>query len=567
MAPRAPASRRSCARSRASSRISTAGGSKAASWSPAWTRGGSGPADLAGEVAFLFQDPEDQVVFGRVDNEVAFGLENIGTPPSEIWPRAHGALAEVGAERLAERRTETLSAGELQRTCLASVLALEPSLLILDEPTSQLDPEGAEEILDVACRLGAAVLISEQRPTLPLDRCDRVLFVEDGRISLDAPRDEALECLPPDYHPREARALEGRAGVGEALCRLEGVTFAYESQPVLEGASLTLRRGEIVALTGPNGVGKTTLAKIAAGLLEPLSGHVGAHGRRCYLSQDPGRYLVKDRVVDEAALAVRGDLAARDRRWPRSGSEASSIVTRATCRAASASVWPSRPSSSRIRTCSSSTSRRVGWTRRARPSWRRSSASEPHTGRRWSSPTISSSQVTSPTGKSLWAYGRKPVPRLAALGALAAAVAAAVWVAVEPAHSGLPLLLAAAGLLVAGAAWLETGPDASKEIVLVATLAAVAAAGRVLFVAVPGVQPVTVIAVAAGAALGPRAGFATGALAAFASNFFLGQGPWTPWQMLGWGACGLAGAVLAPLIRGRGRSPLSASCSGSPSAR
>jgi energy-coupling factor transport system substrate-specific component len=143
------------------------------------------------------------------------------------------------------------------------------------------------------------------------------------------------------------------------------------------------------------------------------------------------------------------------------------------------------------------------------------------------------------------------VPRVTAFGALVAAVAAAVWVAAEPAHSGLPLLLAALGLLVAGAAWLETGPAASKEIVLVATLAAVAAAGRVLFVAIPGVQPVTVVTVAAGAALGARAGFATGAIAALASNFFLGQGPWTPWQMLAWGMCGLAGALFARLIRGR----------------
>jgi energy-coupling factor transport system substrate-specific component len=141
--------------------------------------------------------------------------------------------------------------------------------------------------------------------------------------------------------------------------------------------------------------------------------------------------------------------------------------------------------------------------------------------------------------------------RLAALAAGGAAVAAAAWVAVAPEHSGLPLLLAAMGLIVAGAAWLETGSGASKEIVLVATLAAVAAAGRVLFAAVPGVQPVTVIVVAAGAALGARAGFATGALAALASNFFLGQGPWTPWQMLGWGACGLVGAALAPLLRRR----------------
>ena len=143
------------------------------------------------------------------------------------------------------------------------------------------------------------------------------------------------------------------------------------------------------------------------------------------------------------------------------------------------------------------------------------------------------------------------MPRVTAFGALVAAVAAAALVALAPAHSGFPLLLAAMGLLVAGAAWLETGPAASKEIVLVATLAAVAAAGRVLFVAIPGVQPVTVVTVAAGAALGARAGFATGAIAALASNFFLGQGPWTPWQMLAWGACGLAGAACARLIRRR----------------
>ena len=140
------------------------------------------------------------------------------------------------------------------------------------------------------------------------------------------------------------------------------------------------------------------------------------------------------------------------------------------------------------------------------------------------------------------------MPRLTAAAALVAAVAAATWVAIAPAHSGLPLLLAAVGLLVAGAAWLETGPAAAKEIVLVATLAAVAAAGRVLFVAVPGVQPVTVVTVAAGAALGARAGFATGAIAALASNFFLGQGPWTPWQMLGWGACGVLGFAFSAVM-------------------
>ena len=143
------------------------------------------------------------------------------------------------------------------------------------------------------------------------------------------------------------------------------------------------------------------------------------------------------------------------------------------------------------------------------------------------------------------------MPRVVAFTAGAAALAAATWVAYSPDDSALPLLLVATALLVSGAAWLETGTDAAKEIVLIATLAAVAAAGRVLFAAIPGVQPVTVIVVAAGAGLGARAGFATGALAALASNFFLGQGPWTPWQMLGWGVCGLVGAALAPLLRRR----------------
>jgi energy-coupling factor transport system substrate-specific component len=143
------------------------------------------------------------------------------------------------------------------------------------------------------------------------------------------------------------------------------------------------------------------------------------------------------------------------------------------------------------------------------------------------------------------------MPRAAALALAAAALAAAVWAAAAPANAALALLLAAATLVVAGASWLEAGPDSARELAVVATLGGVAAAGRVLFAPIPGVQPVTVICVAAGAALGARAGIAVGGVAAFVSNFFLGQGVWTPWQMVGWGACGAAGALLSALIRGR----------------
>src|ERR671933_2167638 len=135
--------------------------------------------------------------------------------------------------------------------------------------------------------------------------------------------------------------------------------------------------------------------------------------------------------------------------------------------------------------------------------------------------------------------------------ALAASLAAAAWTALAPRDAALALLLVAGGFVVFGAAWLESGPASAKELALVATLGGAAAAGRVLFAAIPGVQPVTVIVVATGVALGLRAGLLVGGVAAFVSNFFLGQGLWTPWQMLAWGGCGAAGALAAPLLRRR----------------
>jgi energy-coupling factor transport system substrate-specific component len=134
--------------------------------------------------------------------------------------------------------------------------------------------------------------------------------------------------------------------------------------------------------------------------------------------------------------------------------------------------------------------------------------------------------------------------RRAPVLAAAVALAAAAWAALDPERGALALLLAGAAVLVAGAAWLEGGPASARDLTLVATLAGLAAAGRVLFAPVPGVQPVTVIVAAAGVALGPRRGFAVGALAALTSNFFLGQGTHTPWQMLAWGGCGLVAGLL-----------------------
>ncbi len=273
------------------------------------------PAELAGTVATVFQDPEDQVVMTLVANEVAFGLENVGVEPRAIWPRVESALESVGAAHLAERRSVELSGGELQRVCLAAALALEPQLLLLDEPTSQLDPDGAAAFLDAVEASGTTVVLSEQRVARALEQADRVLYLEDGELRLDASRADAEEWLA-EHRPRYARAAEpldlaplGSPGT-PALVELRDIAFAYPGgPPVLDGVDLDVRRGEVVALAGANGSGKTTLAKLASGLLEPSRGLVRRAGRVAYLSQDPGRYLVKETALAEVALGVGRDHA------------------------------------------------------------------------------------------------------------------------------------------------------------------------------------------------------------------------------------------------------------------
>jgi energy-coupling factor transport system ATP-binding protein len=271
------------------------------------------PSELAGTVASVFQDPEDQVVFTQVSNEVEFGLENLGVPSDEIPVRATASLDGRGVGHLAGRRTSELSAGELQRVCLASALALRPELLLLDEPTSQLDPEAAERLLEGLGELDTAAVVSEQRPALPLLHCDRVLFLEGGRLLLDAPREAALDWLErnrPAYAGKLQVVPGSNGAVPDAVVvRLRDVSHSYDGRHAVGPSSLEVGRGEIVALTGPNGSGKTTLAKIVAGLLEPGAGRVDRRGSAAYLSQDPGRYVVAERVDEEVALGVDGDLA------------------------------------------------------------------------------------------------------------------------------------------------------------------------------------------------------------------------------------------------------------------
>jgi len=268
------------------------------------------PSELAGTVASVFQDPEEQIVLSRVIREVAFGLENIGTASDEILVRAHEALAAVGSAHLADRAVAELSGGELQRVCLASAVALRPKLLLLDEPTSQLDPAAADAFLEHVVGLGIAVLVSDHRLQRILEHADRVLFLEAGRVRLDAAVPAAEDWLGQNRPIWLGGSGNGRAEPdrGESMCRLEGVRFAYSAGlPVVDGVDLELRRGEIVALGGANGTGKTTIAKLAAGLLKPDAGTAELRGRAAMLLQDPSRYCIRERADEEVAIGVRGD--------------------------------------------------------------------------------------------------------------------------------------------------------------------------------------------------------------------------------------------------------------------
>ena len=306
------------------------------------------PARVLGRsVGFVFQDPELQAVYATVDREVAFGLENAAVPEREIAGRVHEALQEAGVEHLAQRAMRTLSGGERQRVALASAMAMRPQLVVLDEPTSQLDPEGAALLLAAAHRAigeGRSVLISEHRLRRLVPAADRLLLVDGGEVT---------EVDPALWRPAPAVAPPRRAAIGDVAWHVTGAAVGFDGVPVLEGVDLAGRAGEVVALAGPNGGGKTTLLRLVAGLASPMSGDVTRRpGRIAYLPQNPVALLHRPSVraevqftIDRAGerdvdanriLAILGlsDLAGR---YPRD------LSTGERQRAAIAAVLPGRP--------------------------------------------------------------------------------------------------------------------------------------------------------------------------------------------------------------------------------
>ena len=257
------------------------------------------PADSRGRVGLVLQDPDSQVVLARVGDDVAFGCENLAVPREEIWRRVAHALEAVGLDLPQGHPTSTLSGGQKQRLALAGVLAMQPGLVLLDEPTANLDPHGVNEVRDAVVRSiggsGATLVVVEHRVAVWRDVVDRVIVLSpEGGVLADGPVDEVLSSqgerlasagvwvpgIPPHYPARNS----GTAGPESLLVATDlsvgRIPFGRKT-PVAVATSidLTLSAGTATAVTGPNGAGKSTLALTMAGLLAPAGGSLVAQER------------------------------------------------------------------------------------------------------------------------------------------------------------------------------------------------------------------------------------------------------------------------------------------------
>jgi energy-coupling factor transport system ATP-binding protein len=331
-----------------------------------------GPNELAPLCGTLLQDPETQVVMGGVRAEIALPLEHRGEPRAAVGREVEEVALALGIGHLLDRRTETLSGGELQRVALAAALAHRPPLIVLDEPTSQLDPVAGDELIWLLRRLneewGAAVLIAEHRLERCLPAADRAIALEDGRVVRDGAPAEFLAWAaksrpglatpaarlfslagigPYPSSVKQARELLRRAGLAPAadvsrqssvvrgvgrsrfgLRRRSSAALEFravwhelrDGPAILRGVDLLVEHGERVALMGRNGAGKSTLLRHARGLLSPTRGRVERAGEVALLLQNPGDYLIHEHAEEEAGadalvaagLAGRGEANPRD---------------------------------------------------------------------------------------------------------------------------------------------------------------------------------------------------------------------------------------------------------------
>ena len=256
--------------------------------------GGEPASRVHGRAGMVLQDPDSQAILARVGDDVAFGCENLGVPRDEIWPRVREALDAVGLDVPLDRSTSALSGGQKQRLALAGVLAMRPGVILLDEPTANLDPSGVVEVRDAVRRAldasGATLIVVEHRLDVWLPLVDRVIILGASAsggsgVIADGPPDAVLRVrgaqlaaggvwvpgIPPAFPPPPSRPPGSALLTGEAL-----VVSRVRGRAVAGPFDVAVNAGEALGITGPNGAGKSTLGLTLAGLIPPESGRVSA---------------------------------------------------------------------------------------------------------------------------------------------------------------------------------------------------------------------------------------------------------------------------------------------------
>lgn len=289
------------------------------------------------QVSLLFQNPDDQLFCTLVEDEIAFGLENLGFPPEEIQERIAIALAQVGLSGFESRQISSLSGGEKQRVALAAVCAMRPQVLLLDEPTSHLDPKGTREILNIVNYLnnemGITIVLATHRTKEVAPLCNHVWLMEDGRICLDLPKADAFQDATPYQRlgvqvpvdtpsnaPTSPLKRASNIEQQKALLSIQNLHFRYPNtdKDAVCDISCEVPRGEVLAIMGANGSGKTTLIHLIAGLLRPSAGEMRIDrklynrmklhqlaGKVGIVFQDPDLLLQAETVRDEVAFGPK----------------------------------------------------------------------------------------------------------------------------------------------------------------------------------------------------------------------------------------------------------------------
>ena len=297
-------------------------------------------SEISQTVGTVLQDPERQILGTYVLNDVAFGLESLGMPPEEIFPRVDQALEKMGILHLRDRETFGTSGGEKQKIALAGVLAMKPRILLLDEPLASLDPASAIEALQIFRQLadeGLSVMIVEHRVEDVLSiRPERVVYMAEGQITYDGDREglmdavdytriklpadivmqRAKEAPPPKFKP----VLVSESENPDVLVEFDKVNFRYDQDlpVVLNDINFKIHTGDIIAILGHNGSGKTTMVKHALGLLKPTEGHVYLEGEDTreitvaaaaksvgYVFQSPTQMLFAPTVTEELSFGPK----------------------------------------------------------------------------------------------------------------------------------------------------------------------------------------------------------------------------------------------------------------------